>query len=136
MGTWDIGHFDNDTAADFSIRLDGAAEEERAGVLREVLRSTADTAEYLEGDDAARAVAAAALVAAQCPGGVPVTTAYGPDKPLPPLPQELRPLAVRALDRLVDGESELAALWDEGGEGTEWREGIARLRAVLVAAGG
>ncbi|MCQ6552987.1 DUF4259 domain-containing protein [Streptomyces sp. C10-9-1] len=136
MGTWDIGHFDNDTAADFSIRLDGAAGEERAGVLSEVLRSTADSGEYLEGDNAARAVAAAALVAAQCPGGVPVTTAYGPDEPLPPLPRELRPLAVRALDRLVGGDSELAALWDEGGEGEEWREGIARLRAVLVAARG
>ncbi len=34
MGTWDIGHFDNDTAADFSGALKDAAPGERAGLLR------------------------------------------------------------------------------------------------------
>ncbi|MET9935718.1 DUF4259 domain-containing protein [Streptomyces sp. NPDC006324] len=28
MGTWDVGPFDNNTAADFSYRVDGAPVEE------------------------------------------------------------------------------------------------------------
>ncbi|MFE2107480.1 DUF4259 domain-containing protein [Kitasatospora sp. NPDC059463] len=133
MGTWDIGHFDNDTAADFSGTLDEAAPEEREGLVRSVLTAAAETAaeDYLDSYEAAQAVAAAALVAAQCPGGEPVTTAYGPDEPLPVFPADLRPLAVRALDRVVADESELAELWDESEESPDWRRAVKTLRAVL-----
>ncbi|MFF7454449.1 DUF4259 domain-containing protein [Kitasatospora sp. NPDC008115] len=133
MGTWDIGHFDNDTAADFSGALDEAAPEEREGLVRRVLTVVADTAaeDYLDSDEAAKAVAAAALVAAQCPGGEPVTTSYGPDEPLPAFAADLRPLAVQALDRVVADESELAELWDETEESEDWRRTVKDLRAVL-----
>ncbi|MFF8770638.1 DUF4259 domain-containing protein [Kitasatospora sp. NPDC015120] len=134
MGTWDIGHFDNDTAADFSGTLDEAALEEREGLVRRVLTVVADTGaeDYLDSDEAAEALAAAALVAAQCPGGEPVTTAYGPDEPLPTFPADLRPLAVEALDRIVADESELAELWDETEESAAWRRAVKDLRAVLA----
>ncbi|GAA1388275.1 hypothetical protein GCM10009639_14560 [Kitasatospora putterlickiae] len=134
MGTWDIGHFDNDTAADFSGTLDEAALEEREGLVRRVLSVAADTGaeDYLDCDEAVEAVAAAALVAAQCPGGEPVTTSYGPDEPLPTFAADLRPLAVEALDRVVADESELAELWDETEESEAWRRGIKDLRAVLA----
>ncbi|QNP63400.1 DUF4259 domain-containing protein [Streptomyces genisteinicus] len=135
MGTWDIGHFDNDTAADFSGSLDDAAEADRPGILRETLLRVARTEEYLDSDEAAEAVAAAALVAAQCPGGEPVTTAYGPDEPIPALPPELRGLAVSALDRTLREPSELLELWDESGSGPAWRADVLRLRDVLVAGG-
>ncbi|MCX5341765.1 DUF4259 domain-containing protein [Streptomyces sp. R-74717] len=125
MGTWDTGHFDNDTAADFSGDLDSAPEAERVAVIRNALDS----------DEGAVAVAAAALVGSQCPGGEAVTTAYGPDKPLPALPVDLRPLAVKALDQVLGESSELRELWDEAGD-EEWAAGIIRLRAVLVAAAG
>ncbi len=134
MGAWDIGHFDNDTAADFGGRVDDAEPEKKADVLRAVLTAAADTApdEYL--DEGEEAVAAAALVAAQCPGGEPITTAYGPKDPVPPLPADLRPLAVRALDRLTGADAEPLDLWAEAGAEKEWLAGIAALRAVLVAA--
>ncbi|MFF7588221.1 DUF4259 domain-containing protein [Kitasatospora purpeofusca] len=134
MGTWDIGHFDNDSAADFCAGLDEAAAGDREGVLRRVLTLAADTGaeEYLDFDEAAEAVAAAALVASQCPGGEPVTSAYGPDEPLPVLPADLRPLAVAALDRVVAEESELAELWDETEDGPAWRRAVQELRAVLA----
>ncbi|MFJ2022708.1 DUF4259 domain-containing protein [Streptomyces sp. NPDC087897] len=134
MGTWDIGHFDNDTAADFGGRVDDADAGKKADVLREVLAAVAGTGseDYADGEEA---VAAAALVAAQCPGGEPVTTAYGPKEPLPPLPADLRPLAVRALDRLTAPNAEPLDLWEEAGEDQAWLAGIAALRAVLVAAG-
>ncbi|MFB7670447.1 DUF4259 domain-containing protein [Kitasatospora purpeofusca] len=138
MGTWDIGHFDNDSAADFCAGLDEAAAGDREGVLRRVLTLAADTGaeEYLDFDEAVEAVAAAALVASQCPGGEPVTSAYGPDEPLPVLAVELRPLAVAALDRVVAGESELAELWDESEDGPAWRRAVQELRDVLAPAGG
>ncbi|WP_258573590.1 hypothetical protein [Streptomyces sp. KM273126] len=38
------------------------------------------------------------MVAAQCPGGEPLTAAYGPKYPLLQLSLNLRDLAIRALD--------------------------------------
>ncbi|MFF2950248.1 DUF4259 domain-containing protein [Kitasatospora sp. NPDC057965] len=134
MGTWDIGHFDNDTAADFSGTLDETPLAERVAVVRRVLTLAADTGaeDYLDVDEAVEAVAAAALVASQCPGGEPVTTSYGPDEPLPVFPTDLRPLAAEALDRVLAEESELAELWDESEEGPAWRRTVKDLRAVLA----
>ncbi len=34
MGTWDIGHFDNDTAADFAYTLDETAMDQRENLIR------------------------------------------------------------------------------------------------------
>ncbi|GAB3964770.1 DUF4259 domain-containing protein [Streptomyces sparsus] len=133
MGTWEIGYFDNDAAADFSHTLDDAAEAERAGLLRDALRRASETTGYLDGGVAAVVEAAAALVASQCAGGEPVTTAYGPDRPLPPLPPELRELAVTALDRADTGPSELLDLWTGEGAGDLWLGGTERLRKVIAA---
>ncbi|MER7706696.1 DUF4259 domain-containing protein [Kitasatospora sp. NPDC097605] len=134
MGTWDIGHFDNDTAADFSGTLDETPAAEREALVRRVLALAADTGaeDYLDCYEAAQAVAAAALVASQCPDGEPVTTSYGPDEPLPAFPADLRPLAAAALDRIVADESELAELWDETEESADWRRTVKTLRAVLA----
>ncbi|GAB7186847.1 DUF4259 domain-containing protein [Kitasatospora sp. Ki12] len=131
MGTWDIGHFDNDTAADFADGLDGAAPGERAALLLVALRSAAGAGEYLEYDEGVEAVAAAALVAAQCPGGAPVDSAYGPREAIPVPAAELRALAVEALDRVAAEESELAELWDEAADGEAWRRALRALRDVL-----
>ncbi|WP_371495681.1 DUF4259 domain-containing protein [Kitasatospora sp. NBC_00374] len=131
MGTWDIGPFDNDTAADFCGGLDRADAGERAGLVRAALDGALACPGYLDSDEGAPAVAAAALVAAQGPGGEPHRSAYGPGEPLPALPAEFGPLAVRALDRVVADGSELAGLWDDAGHGELWRRDIARLRAVL-----
>ncbi|MER6097288.1 DUF4259 domain-containing protein [Streptomyces sp. NPDC001728] len=134
MGTWDIGPFDNDTAADFSYRVDEAPAEKKAEVLGACFREVrASGDEDVDADVAVEAIASAALVAAQCPGGDPVTTAYGPKEPLPPLPAELRPEAVAALDRILTEPSELLELWEES-DGEEWKAGIRKLRAVLTGA--
>ncbi|MFI8965045.1 DUF4259 domain-containing protein [Streptomyces sp. NPDC053493] len=134
MGTWDIGPFDNDTAADFSYRIDEAPAERKAAVLLAAFRDVTETGEdYLDSDLAVEAVAAAALVAAQCPGGAPVTTSYGPKQPIPPLPAALRPAAVAALDRVLGKDSELLELWEES-DGAAWKAGTEALRAVLASA--
>ncbi|HEY9374605.1 DUF4259 domain-containing protein [Streptomyces sp.] len=45
MGTWGIGPFDNDTAADFAGDLDGAAVDVRVSMIRSVLESAASRGE-------------------------------------------------------------------------------------------
>lgn len=136
MGTWDIGPFDNDTAADFAGALDGAAEGERAGMLRGALLRTAEAGEgYLDADVAVEAVAAAALVAAQCAGGEPISLTSGPRSPLPGLPEDLRALGVRALDRVVTKPSELMELWGESDRSGPWRAEIRQLRDTLAGGG-
>lgn len=131
MGTWDIGPFDNDTAADFGGDLDEAALEERESMIRDVLKRASDPARYLDTPDGERAVAAAALVVAQHPDGEPTCSNYGPSEPLPELPVDLRTLAVDALDQVVSTLSELAELWGEAADGPKWRQDITRLRDVL-----
>ncbi|MFE0512490.1 DUF4259 domain-containing protein [Streptomyces sp. NPDC058964] len=131
MGTWDIGPFDNDTAADFGGDLDEAALEERESMIRSALKRTADSTDYLDSSDGERAVAAAALVVAQHPDGEPACLNYGPSEALPGLSADLRTLAVDALDQVVSELSELAELWAEAAKGSKWRHDITRLREVL-----
>ncbi|GAA2508524.1 hypothetical protein GCM10010406_51260 [Streptomyces thermolineatus] len=130
MGTWDVGPFDNDTAADFCGDLDEAAPNERKGIIHGALTRVISTADYLEAPESEEAVAAAALVAAQCPGGEPANPVYGPDEPLPDL-TGLRDLALRALERVTTEPSELMDLWAES-EGGSWCATINRLRSTLL----
>ncbi|MEV7122198.1 DUF4259 domain-containing protein [Kitasatospora griseola] len=132
MGTWDIGPFENDMAADFADALDEVAEDEREALVRTTLIRTVQTQDYLESPEGAEAVAAAALIAAQCPGGEPISSSYGPDEALPVFAADLRPLAVEALDRVVAEASELADLWDETLAGPKWRQTVGCIRAVLT----
>ncbi|MFI8459449.1 DUF4259 domain-containing protein [Kitasatospora sp. NPDC085464] len=132
MGTWGIGPFENDMAADFADALDEAAEDEREALVRTTLIRTVQTQGYLESPEGAEAVAAAALVAAQCPGGEPISSSYGPDEALPIFASDLQQLAAEALDRVVAEASELADLWDEAFGGPKWRQTISRLRSVVA----
>lgn len=130
MGTWGPGPFENDKAADFGGDLDDLVEQERPVAIREALRTAALQADSLNSSEGDVAVAAAAIVAAQCAGGQPTNPNYGPKKQVPPLPADLRTLAIEALNRVVGKNSELAELWDESG-GEEWREEMRQLKAVL-----
>lgn len=130
MGTWDVGPFDNDTAADWCDSLDAAAPNARRDLIRGALARAADTADYLDADIADEAVAAAALVAAQCPGGQPAEPPYGPDEPLPDL-TDLRALALQSLDRVMTEPSELLELWAES-DGAPWHAAVDRLRGILT----
>ncbi|GAA4931272.1 DUF4259 domain-containing protein [Streptomyces coeruleoprunus] len=130
MGTWDVGPFDNDSAADFGDTLDEAPADAREGIVRDALSRASDTKGYLDADVAEEAVAAAALVAAQCPGGEPADPHYGPHEPLPDL-TALRPLAARALDRVLTEPSELPELWADS-DGGPWEATIHQLRDTLA----
>lgn len=130
MGTWDIGPFDNDTAADWSGALDDASADARRDLVLAALTRAADTTGFLDSEIGEEAVAAAALVAAQCPGGEPADSAYGPREPVPDL-TGLRAPALRALDRVLTEESELLELWAES-DSASWKAAVDRLRAALA----
>lgn len=130
MGTWGTGPFDNDAAADFCDVLDDAASsDEREEIVRGVLTRTVNATGYLI--EAQEAVAAAVLIAAQCPGGEPVETVYGPRQPLPAFPSDLRELAATALDRISADESGLSAGWVSPADARDWLSSLKNLRDVL-----
>lgn len=121
LGTWDVGPFDNDTAADWCGDLDDAAAEKRAALIREALSRVAEHGdEYLDSGDAVEAIAAAAIVAAQLPGGAGIDTAYAPDFLLEggtvEVAHDVPAIGVRALDRIVGDDSEWRELWEEAEE--------------------
>jgi hypothetical protein len=129
MGTWGTGPFDNDTAADFSLDLDAASLAGREELIRGVLARTVKATGYLT--EAQQAVAAAALIAAQCPGGEPVESVYGPEQTLPVFPQDLRELAAKALDRIMADEYEWPGTWVNSADERLWQSSVKRLRDVL-----
>ncbi|WP_427920020.1 DUF4259 domain-containing protein [Streptomyces sp. cg40] len=130
MGTWDVGPFDNDTAADWCGGFDDAAPDARRGLVRNTLARAAEATDYLDADVGDNAIAAAALVAAQCPGGEPAHPHYGPKQPAPDL-TGLRTLALRALDRVLTEPSELLELWAESDD-APWHTTINGLRSTLT----
>lgn len=132
MGFWDVGPFDNDDAADFAGELDDAPAHARIDMIGAILERVADPADHdsrLSG--APRAVAAAALIAAQYPSGAPIDANYGPSTPMPQFPAYLRDLAITALDCVIAKPTWLAEGWDDSPRGPEWRRTISDLRAIL-----
>ena len=120
MGTWDGGPFDNDSAADWSGGLHKAPAEERPGLIRQALTAVVEHGpdDYLDSDFANEAIAAAAVIASQLPGGPAITSPYGPEFLRTggriALPDDLPALAVRALDRVDAANSEWPVLWSDG----------------------
>jgi hypothetical protein len=129
MGAWDSGIFDNDTAADW------AADVVEGGSVHLVLDAIAaadvPVDEYLDAPTGEEALAAADTVAAAS-GRPPTSTSYNEDVIEWAIGQEeldtpeVRALAARVVERVLAAESEIADLWDEGGD-DEWRQVVAEL---------
>ncbi|MCA2201150.1 DUF4259 domain-containing protein [Streptomyces sp. SMS_SU21] len=129
-GTWGTGPFDNDAAADFAAGLDEAEPERRVAMVRYVLVRTIDATDLLTDTD--EAVAAAALVAAQCPGGAPVDPDDGPQEPMPAFPGQLRKLAHEALARIATDPCGPSPNWVDPDDAKQGQALLTRLRTVLV----
>ncbi|MEU4693044.1 DUF4259 domain-containing protein [Actinoplanes sp. NPDC023714] len=119
MGTWDFGPFDNDSAADWCGDLQDADPARRIELIRDTLTEVLHEGEYLDSHEGSAAVAAAAVIASQLPGGSPLTSAYAPDflkakDGALEIPADLPPLALRALDRVAGDDSEWRDLWEDG----------------------
>ncbi|MGV9266658.1 DUF4259 domain-containing protein [Kitasatospora sp. NPDC003701] len=130
MGSWGTGPFDSDHAADFANEVDRARPHQRHTVIQHRLTRYTEAAEpddYVQDE----AIAAAALVAAQCPGGLAIEGAYGPQKPIPELPSHLRPLATTALDRVLANAQSTMGRWFQRESAEQWLEGVEHLRTLL-----
>ena len=121
MGSWGIAAFDNDEASDWVYDL-----EKRGLAAIDAALAGAEAATDLQGPTDVRAIAAGEVVAA----------ARG--RPVEGLREDVQQLAIfvgpdvtphhaaraqAAAERVLAG-SELAELWDESGEGPEWRRSI------------
>jgi hypothetical protein len=134
MSRWDCGPFDNDTAADFANDLDDAPESERIGMIRDALTAVGSRDSYVDADRAEPALAAAALVARDLPGGEEFQSRYyGPENRIPQIPGSLIPLAAEVVDTLLNGENDVKVDWSESGEPGKWFAATRRLHAVLAA---
>jgi len=120
MGAWATGPFENDDAAGWAGELNDAEPAELHRLIRAALAEAADEADYLRVAVAEVAVAAAAVVAAAQPDGPEFGSGFAPmflqDGDGLTLPEDLVPLALRALDRVVADESEWSELWHDCGD--------------------
>ena len=120
VGAWDSGPFDNDDAADFASELDDADPNQRLILIREALEAAVDAEDDDELDQVQpRAVAAAAVLAADRADATPIDRSYAPkflggDESLNP-PDDVLELAVLALDRIGESGTEWAELFTEAG---------------------
>jgi Domain of unknown function (DUF4259) len=118
VGTWDVGPFDSDHAADWCGRLHDADPMQRVEVIQAALAAVADHGDaYLDSNLAVDAIAAATIVASQLPDGPSVTSPYAPNFLLAGgavgVPVHVPALALRALDRITADNSEWRGLWEE-----------------------
>lgn len=130
MGTWGVGSFENDDAADWVWELAEADAALLSSVLSQVLQNTG----YLEAPDCARAVAAAEVVAALS------------NRPATNLPEEVSEFvrrigaapnpelvsSARAAMARIRSSSELQELWKLSDHNAEWLQSIADLESRLA----
>jgi hypothetical protein len=133
MGTWGTGPFDDDGASDWAWELQEAQD---WSVVEAALRGAAEvgTDAYLEAPDGQVAWAAAAVVAAvddPLAASLPDDVRKWLDLHREARPSATRPLALRAVQRVLADNSELVELWQEAGE-DEWRASVEKVAAVLA----
>ncbi|WBB96400.1 DUF4259 domain-containing protein [Solwaraspora sp. WMMA2059] len=102
MATWQFGPFDNDEAVEWCAALEEADPDQRAELTREALAKMASPAGVGTAEDAARAIAAAAVVLQALTGKPVSASAYSPhflaERNDIQLDSGVRELAVRAID--------------------------------------
>lgn len=133
MGTWGIGSFENDDAADFMIDLLDSGD---LSLIREVLDNVLTSTEYVEAPDAALAIVAAEVAAAALGRA---TRAAQQEAGLadwlarirPTIDDDLRQQAVNALRRILAEHSELRELWEDTEEFRDWQATVTDLDQLL-----
>jgi hypothetical protein len=136
MGAWGTGIFDNDTACDWAYDLNETSD---LSLIESALDRVLNVdAEYLDASEAEEALAAAETVA-RLKGNWGIRNSYTEkmDKwvetaRLTP-PQALIEKALRGVERVLSGPSELLELWSEGEEFTAWEESVKDLSRRLKA---
>ncbi|CAN4279860.1 DUF4259 domain-containing protein [Pseudoxanthomonas sp. LjRoot125] len=135
MGTWGIGSFENDDAADFMI---DALKSGDLSLLGEVFDNVLTSTEYVEAPDATVAIVAAEIVAAA--QGRPTPAAQREDglaewlaSIRPTIDVALATQARDALARILAEHSELRELWEDTDDFHEWQASVIELGQHLRA---
>ncbi|MTD58839.1 DUF4259 domain-containing protein [Amycolatopsis pithecellobii] len=135
MGAWGIRPFENDDAADWASELDDADAAKRAELVTSALEEVAGCVDYLEAPAGSAGIAAAAVVAQVRSGGRAFDSVYAPTflsvEGAVELPPGIDELALRALDRVIAGDSAWRDLWEEADQLAEAQTAIENLRATL-----
>ena len=131
MGAWDVETFDNDTACDWTVELEDSSD---LSCVRQTLDEVVEMGdEYLDSDEACRALAACEVIA-RLKGNWGKRDAYSErvDKWVESHPQtppaELIELALKVIDRIRSEPSELLELWEES-DAAGWRKSVDDLRS-------
>jgi hypothetical protein len=134
VGAWDVGPFENDTAADWAWEFESADVAAGLQLITDALTMAAQAdgaGSYLDGDGGSRAIAAAAMVAAI--NGHPMDeSAFGEDalhwisRVRPSSDPALTRLAHQAISRVIGPTSELPKAWNPESL-PSWRSAMAEL---------
>lgn len=132
MGTWDVGSFDNDDAADWAYELEDCGD---LSVIENSIAGVLDPGDdYVDAPVAAEAIAAIEVLA-RLQGNWGERSAYTEtvdawvERVRLAVPVTLAKQAVHALDRIIGEQSELRELWEESEEFDAWMASVAELRS-------
>lgn len=135
MGTWGPNAFDNDSACDWALELEGCDDLALIEAsLRQALENSIDGLESPEGETGIAACEAVARLR----GNFGVRSGYTEEldrwvEAHAHLDFEpLLPVARKVIERVVADNSELAACWAESEFASEWRAAIEDLRSRLA----
>ncbi|MFF5260476.1 DUF4259 domain-containing protein [Actinomadura viridis] len=132
MGTWGVGPFENDHASDLACEIDGVEALERPVLVESALLAALEQGCSAPSRIFDQAVAAAAIVASQCPGGSPVDSVYGPEEVIPDVHgSKMVELAIRVIVQALSEHSSVSRLWGETSSLRAWEGALGELLSVL-----
>ncbi|MFV2105899.1 DUF4259 domain-containing protein [Micromonospora sp. LOL_015] len=135
MATWQVGPFDNDEAVEWCAALEDADPDQRAELTRAAFAKLTSPVGVGTAEDAARVIAAAAVVLQALTGKPVSTSGYGPrfltEKGHIQVSPKLRDLAGRALDAALAPGSAWRLQWHDDVEEEEAIAVVEQLRRGL-----
>jgi Domain of unknown function (DUF4259) len=130
MGAWTEDTFGNDTSCDW---IGTFLENPGLDIVWEAINSVLEASDYLESDEACNCLAACELIA-RTQGKWGLKNSYSEKlddwvqtNPMV-VPNDLKIAADSAIKRILDSDSELPELWDDGGRNDAWHDAIDNLR--------
>ncbi len=136
MGAWGVGNFENDTACDWGCQLEKS--DDLSFIENTIVQVLETDEEGLDSDLACEGLAAIETIA-RLMGREGEHSAYSEAvdnwikaHPLP-VPDGLKANALKAVERILARESELAELWEESDDYQEWLAEVMQLKDRIAA---
>ncbi|NOQ35874.1 MAG: DUF4259 domain-containing protein [Methylococcaceae bacterium] len=134
MGAWGVGNFENDTACDWGYELEQS--DDLSFVNRTIQQILEDNGNYLDADLACKGLAAIETIV-RLMGKQSEQSAYSEavdnwvkTHPLN-VDDDSKINAIKAIERILAHESELAELWEETDEYQDWIIAVTELKTML-----